>query len=56
MDEFEEFARQFFENERLVDEMPKNICIPMGEPMGISQYDPDFAYDYRYRGLKDVED
>lgn len=53
MDEWDEFVRQFFEAESLIDEMPKNDLIPMGEPMGISQYDPDFAYEVIYRKNKE---
>lgn len=43
MDEFKEFSRQFLENERLVDEMPKNVCIPTGEKPKFVQYDTPIA-------------
>lgn len=51
-----EALRVFLEHVGLVDKKPKNVYVPTGKPMGISQDDPDFAYDVRYRGLKDVED
>lgn len=39
MDDWDEFVREFFEMERLVDEMPKNNLQCKGKIGNISQYD-----------------
>ena len=48
-----EALRVFLERVGLVDKKPKNVYVPTGKPMGISQDDPDFAYEVIHRKYKE---